>query len=90
MAFHKRRRDPSAMDPRLSPQDDSGPIFSLFVIFTIAAAVFAGFYYFSSSGPTKVAETTVGPAVTRPLDPTAPPAPKSTQEETRPTQAPIP
>jgi hypothetical protein len=89
MAHQQRPRDPSAMDPRLSSQDGRATMFSLFVVFAIVAAVFAGFYLFSSSAPTTVADTSIGPAITQPVDPTAPPTPKTQHEETRPAQAPI-
>jgi hypothetical protein len=87
MSFYSRQpRDASAMGPRSSDDDFALP---LIVTIGIVAIVFAGLYFFSSE-PTRVADTSAGPAMTRPIDPTAPPIPKTQHEKTRPTPAPIP
>ena len=86
MGVHNKHRDPSAVDPRRSSHDGRAAMFSLIVVIAIAAAVFAGFYLFSSSAPTRLADSfeTVPPA-----DSSARPMPRAMQRETRPTQAPI-
>jgi hypothetical protein len=89
MAHYQRPHEPSTRT-RAFLARLSAAMFSLFVIFAIVAAVFAGFYLLSSSAPSRVANTSVSPAFTQPVDPTAPPTPKALQEETRPTQTPIP
>jgi hypothetical protein len=89
MAHHQKARDPRAMDPRRSSHEERAVMFSLFVMFAIAAAVFASFYLLSPSTPTRLADTSVGFETVWPIDPTARPMPKAIQRETRPTQAPI-
>ena len=85
MAFDNRQpRDPSAIDPRRSSSDDV--LIPLLVTIAIMALVVAGIYFFASE-PTRVADTSVGPAVPAVTEPSATP---ETQREPRPTQAPIP
>lgn len=86
MAVHYRHRDPSAMDPRRSSHDGRAAMFSLIVVIAIAAAVFTGFYLFSSSSPTRLADSF---ETMPPLDPNARPMPRALQREMRPTPAPI-
>jgi flagellar basal body-associated protein FliL len=87
MAFYNQQpRDPSAIDPRRSSSDDV--LIPLLVTIAIMALVVAGIYFFASE-PTRVADTSVGPAVPAVTEPSALPTPE-TQREPRPTQAPIP
>ena len=84
--FNGQPRDPNAIDPRRSSNDDV--VIPLLVTIAISALVIAGIYFFAAE-PTRVADTSIGPVVTQLTEPSLPPTPK-TQRESRPTQAPIP
>lgn len=86
MAVHNRHRDPGAMDPRRASHDGRVAMFSLIVVIAIAAAVFAGFYLFSSSAPTRLADSF---ETMPPIDSSAGSMPRAMQREARPTQAPL-
>ena len=67
MAFYNRQsRDPSAVDTRRSSSDDV--VVPLLVTIAITALVVAGIYFFPRN-PTRVADTSVGPAVTQLTEP---------------------